>query len=198
MIASSLVENLIRALQAMPGIGPKSAQRIAFHLLQHGRPAARQLSIALAEASERVGYCTKCNNFSDTALCAICTNGRRDATLLCVVEHPPDVSAIEQSGDYSGLYFVLMGHLSPLDGIGPRDIGLDKLRERLTQGEVKEVILATGTTSEGEATAHFIREMTQETPLRVSRIAFGVPLGGDLELVDSGTLAHAITRRQEM
>lgn len=182
----------------MPGIGPKSAQRIAFHLLQHGRPAARQLSVALAEASEKVGYCAKCNNFSDTTLCSICTNGRRDATLLCVVEHPPDVSAIEQSGDYRGLYFVLMGHLSPLDGIGPRDIGLDKLKQRLTQGEVKEVILATGTTSEGEATAHFIREMTQEAPLRVSRIAFGVPLGGDLELVDSGTLAHAITRRLEM
>lgn len=182
----------------MPGVGPKSAQRIAFHLLQRGRSAAKQLSIALAEAIERVGYCAKCNNFSDTMLCAICANAKRDPSLLCVVENPPDVSAIEQSGDYAGLYFVLMGRLSPLDGIGPQDIGLHKLQQRLTQGEIGEVVLATGTTIEGEATAHFIREMTQGTPIRVSRIAFGVPLGGDLELVDSGTLAHAINRRQEM
>lgn len=182
----------------MPGIGPKSAQRIAFHLLQRARSAAKQLSIALAEAIESVGYCTKCNNFSDTTLCSICSSAKRESSLLCVVENPPDVSAIEQSGDYSGLYFVLMGHLSPLDGIGPQDIGLDKLKQRLTQGEISEMILATGTTVEGEATAHFIREMTQGTSIRVSRIAFGVPLGGDLELVDSGTLAHAISRRQEM
>lgn len=182
----------------MPGIGPKSAQRIAFQLLQRDREGARHIADRLKEAIERVGHCQRCHNLSERSVCHLCDNGKRDGSLLCIVESPVDVSSIEQAADYRGLYFVLMGHLSPLDGIGPDDIGLDILRRRLQEGEVEEVILATGTTPEGEATAHYISEMVRAAGIRVSRIAYGVPLGGDLEFVDSGTLSHAISSRRNM
>ena len=182
----------------MPGIGPKSSQRIAFQLLQRDRDGARDIANALLEAADGVGHCQRCHNFSEQPVCAICANHRRDQTTLCIVQNPIDVSTIEQSAEYRGLYFVLMGHLSPLDGIGPNDIGLDRLQTQLQAGAVKEVILATGTTPEGEATAHYIAQISHNLGVHVSRIAFGVPIGGDLEYVDSSTLSHAITSRREV
>ena len=190
------LERLIQALRALPGVGPRSAQRIAFHLLQHERAGAEELSRALAEALATVRRCAKCNNFSEEEVCALCRSPRRDASLLCVVETPADLAMVEQTLSYSGMYFVLMGRLSPLDGVGPRDIGLDRLLARAAEGEVREVILATNFTNEGEATAHYIAEMLRARNVKASRIARGVPLGGELEYVDAGTISQALLDRR--
>lgn len=190
------LERLVEALRVLPGVGPRSAQRMAYHLLQRDRAGADQLSQALAAALAGVRHCAKCNNFTEDEVCALCRSSRRDATQLCVVETPSDLSVVEQSMSYSGMYFVLMGRLSPLDGVGPRDIGLDRLLARATDGEVQEVILATNFTNEGEATAHYIAEMLRSRSTRVSRIARGVPLGGELEYVDVGTISQAMLDRR--
>jgi len=190
------LERLIEALRVLPGVGPRSAQRIAYHMLQHDRAGADQLAQALGAALASVHHCAKCNNFTEDAVCTLCRSTRRDATQLCVVETPSDLAMVEQSMSYSGMYFVLMGRLSPLDGVGPRDIGLDRLLARATDGEVQEVILATNFTNEGEATAHYISEMLRSREIRVSRIARGVPLGGELEYVDVGTISQAILDRR--
>jgi len=195
---SPLIERLMAALRCLPGVGPKSAQRMALHLLQRDRAGARELIEVLGEALERVGHCRLCRTLTEGELCAICASERRDPSLLCVVETPADVVAIESGTGYRGRFFVLLGHLSPLDGVGPDEIGLDLLAERLAGGEVRELILATGTTPEGQATAHFIAELARGHALRVTRIAHGVPLGGDLELVDGGTLALALEGRAEV
>lgn len=192
------IDQLIESLRCLPGVGPKSAQRIAFHLLERDREGARRIAHALEHAVEKVGHCHLCRNFSETELCGICENPKRDQSLLCIVETPGDVASIEQAADYRGVYFVLMGHLSPLDGITPEDIGLGRLQEILREKSITEVILATGTTPEGEATAHYISEMVRDCSIRVSRIAHGVPLGGELEFVDSNTLSHAISRRRDI
>ncbi|MCG3200181.1 MAG: Recombination protein RecR [Gammaproteobacteria bacterium] len=198
MSEAALLDQLIQALRCLPGVGPKTAQRMAFHLLERDREGGRRLSETLLAAIQRVGHCEQCRNFSETPLCTLCASPRRDRALLCVVESPADVSAIEQSADYRGLYFVLMGRMSPLDGIRPEDIGIDRLAERLDRGEVQEVILATGTTVEGEATAHYIAQIAHRRNLRATRIAHGVPLGGELGYVDGGTLSHAIAARREL
>jgi recombination protein RecR len=171
---------------------------MAYHLLQHDRAGAEHLSQALGAALANVRRCAKCNNFAEEELCALCRSARRDPALLCVVETPADLSMVEQTLSYSGMYFVLMGRLSPLDGVGPRDIGLDRLLERIAGGEVQEVILATNFTNEGEATAHYIAEMLRARGVRASRIARGVPLGGELEYVDAGTISQAILERREI
>jgi recombination protein RecR len=194
---SPLIDRLIEALRCLPGVGPKSAQRIAFHLLERNREGARRLAAALREAAETVRHCERCRNFSDASLCRVCAGTTRDASLLCVVESPTDIGLIEQAGGYSGRYFVLMGRLSPLDGIGPEDLGIKKLTDLLNTGEVTEVILATSTTVEGQATAHYLTELIQGRGIRVTRLAQGIPLGGELEFVDSGTLAHAISSRRQ-
>ena len=196
MSESPLIIELIDALRCMPGIGKKSAQRITYHLLQRNRDGARQLSRSLQEAMDKIGHCERCRNFSEDKLCELCLSDKRDRSLLCIVESPADVYIVEEAG-YKGLYFVLMGHLSPLDGIGPDDLGLNMLGSLFEEGEVEEVILATSTTVEGEATAHFIGEMVHNRKLRVSRIAHGVPMGGELEYVDSSTLSHALAGRRE-
>ncbi|MGE0387918.1 MAG: recombination mediator RecR [Gammaproteobacteria bacterium] len=196
MTGRDLIGELIDALRALPGVGPKSAQRIAFHLLERDRDGAERLAGALVAAARGVGHCSACRNFCERDLCAICASPRRDRATLCVVESPADVAAIEHAGSFDGLYFVLMGRLSPLDGIGPESIGLDALARRLDAGEVQEIILATGTTIEGEATANYVGELARAHQLRVSRIAYGVPLGGELEFVDGSTLAHAIRGRR--
>ena len=190
------LERLIEALRVLPGVGPRSAQRMAYYLLQHERPGAEQLARALAEALATVRHCSRCNNFTEDDICALCRSPRRDRSLLCVVETPADLAMVEQTATYSGMYFVLMGRLSPLDGVGPRDIGLERLLARLEDGEVAEVILATNFTNEGEATAHYIAELLRARELRVSRIARGVPLGGELEYVDVGTLSQALLDRR--
>jgi len=190
------LERLIEALRVLPGVGPRSAQRMAYYLLQHERPGAEQLARALAEALATVRHCSRCNNFTEDDMCALCRSPRRDRSLVCVVETPADLAMVEQTATYSGMYFVLMGRLSPLDGVGPRDIGLERLLSRVTDGEVAEVILATNFTNEGEATAHYIAEMLRARDLRVSRIARGVPLGGELEYVDVGTLSQALLDRR--
>jgi recombination protein RecR len=192
----SLLEELIEALRCMPGIGRKSAQRIAYHLLQRDRDGARKLAVTLMRSMDDIGYCGRCRTFSETSICRLCDSQGRDRSLLCVVESPADVYAIEETG-YKGLYFVLLGHLSPLDGIGPEDLGLEQLESLLSQGETREVILATNTTVEGEATAHFISDIARRHALQVTRIAHGVPVGGELEYVDSNTLSRAITGRRE-
>ncbi|MEZ5446721.1 MAG: recombination mediator RecR [Gammaproteobacteria bacterium] len=198
MSEAPLLDQLIQALRCLPGVGPKTAQRMAFHLLERDREGGRRLSETLLAAIQRVGHCEQCRNFSETPLCTLCASPRRDRSLLCVVESPADVSAIEQSADYRGLYFVLMGRMSPLDGIRPEDIGIDKLADRLDRGEVQEVILATGTTVEGEATAHYIAQIAHRRSLRATRIAHGVPLGGELGYVDGGTLSHALAARRDL
>lgn len=197
MATSRLIECLIESLRGLPGVGPKSAQRMAFHLLEHNRDGGRRLAEALNLAMDKVGNCRECRTLSEEDVCTLCANDRRDRSQLCVVETPADVQALEQSTGFRGLYFVLMGHLSPLDGIGPEDLGLNKLEHLLDEGEIEEVILATSTTVEGEATAHFIGEMVHKRNLNVSRIAHGVPMGGELEFVDSSTLSHAIAGRRE-
>jgi recombination protein RecR len=189
---------LIESLRCLPGVGPKSAQRMALHLLERERDAARTLSAAITRALDETGHCRRCRMLAERGLCEVCGTAGRDTSLLCVVESPADVLAIEQSAGYRGLYFVLMGHLSPLDGIGPAQLGIDLLEERLGEPELKELILATNPTVEGEATAHFIGELAAKRGLRISRIAHGVPVGGELEYVDGGTLAHAIAGRQPL
>lgn len=198
MSGSPLIERLVNTLRCLPGVGPKSGQRMAYHLLERDREGGRQLAAALLAAMENIGNCQDCRNLSEEVVCAICAGDRRIRSQLCVVETPSDLAAIDHGTDYRGLYFVLMGHLSPLDGIGPEDIGLEQLAQRLDQGEVTEVILATSSTVEGEATAHYVGEMVRRRGLRATRIAHGVPLGGELEFVDSGTLAHAFSGRQEV
>ena len=190
------LERLIEALRVLPGVGPRSAQRIAYHLLQHERQGAMQLAQALEAALARVRHCARCNNFTEDEICGLCGSPRRDPSLLCVIETPADLAMVEQTLSYSGLYFVLMGRLSPLDGIGPREIGLDRLIARATDGQVQEVILATNFTNEGEATAHYIAEMLRARGIRTSRIARGVPLGGELEYVDVGTISQALLDRR--
>ena len=189
---------LVEALRVLPGVGPRSAQRMAYHLLQHDREGGERLAHALSAALGSVRRCSKCNNFTEEELCALCRSPRRDASLLCVVETPADLSMVEQTLSYSGMYFVLMGRLSPLDGVGPREIGLERLLERAAAGEVQEVILATNFTNEGEATAHYIAEMLRARGIRVSRIARGVPLGGELEYVDAGTISQALLERRDL
>ncbi len=193
----SLIEELIEALRCLPGVGPKSAQRMTYHLLERDREGGRRIAHGITEAIEHVGNCRSCRTLSESELCPQCIDTRRDDSLLCIVESPMDVLALEQSASYRGRYFVLMGHLSPLDGIGPQELGLDLLEKRLDNGVVEEVILATNPTVEGEATAHFISEMAHARAIRTTRIAHGVPLGGELEYVDSGTLGHAMTGRQD-
>ncbi len=193
----SSLDELIAALRCLPGVGPKSAQRMAYHLLQRDPGGARRLAGALGLALERIRHCEKCNSFAEEAVCGLCRSPRRDGTLLCVVETPADVMMMEQTQSYGGMYFVLMGALSPLDGVGPREIGLDRLVKRATDGVVKEVILATNFTVEGEATAHYIGELMRAQGLKVTRIARGLPVGGELEHVDTGTLAQALLERRE-
>ena len=195
---SPALENLIEALRCLPGIGPKSAQRMSLHLLERDRQGASQLAEALLEAVERIGHCSRCRNLTELDICEICTDPRRESSTICVVETPGDVLAVEQSGSYRGLYFVLMGHLSPIDGIGPEDIGIDRLHQRVSSEQVEEIILATNPTVEGEATAYYLTDLLQEEGVRVSRIAHGVPLGGELEYVDGSTLAHALSGRREV
>ncbi|MFO1432433.1 MAG: recombination mediator RecR [Candidatus Competibacteraceae bacterium] len=198
MKPSPLFNRLLEALRCLPGVGPKSAQRMALHLLERNRDGARHLAETLQEALATIGHCRRCRNLSETELCALCANPTRDPSLLCVVETPADVLAVEQSTGFRGLYFVLMGHLSPLDGIGPAQIGLDQLEARLQEGAAKEVILATNPTVEGGATAHYIAELAREHGIRATRIAHGVPLGGELEYIDGGTLSHAFAGRREL
>ena len=189
---SPLVQELIDSLKCLPGVGAKSAQRMAFHLLERNRHGGSKLSQTLARAMENIGHCQQCRNFTEEELCEICQSPKRKiATQLCIVETPADVIAIEQTGEFQGRYFVLMGHLSPLDGIGPDDLG-----KQLATGQFSEVILATNPTVEGEATAHFIAELTQTYDVEISRIAHGVPVGGELEYVDGNTLSHALSGRK--
>ena len=192
------LERLVEALRVLPGVGPRSAQRMAYYLLQRNRSGAEQLARSLTEALARVRHCALCNNYTEDEVCALCRSPRRDRTLLCVVETPADLAMVEQTSAYAGMYFVLLGRLSPLDGIGPRDIGLEKLIARATAGGVAEVVLATNFTNEGEATAHYVAEMLRAKGVRVSRIARGVPLGGELEYVDAGTLSQALLDRRGM
>jgi recombination protein RecR len=190
------LDELIQALRCLPGVGPKSAQRMAYHLLQRDPKGAERLARGLNDALGRIRHCARCNTFTEAEMCAVCSSPRRDASLLCVVESPGDLFMMEQTQSYAGLYFVLMGRLSPLDGIGPREIHLDRLAKRAIDGVVKEVILATNFTVEGEATAHYISEMLAGRGLVVTRIARGLPVGGELEHVDSGTLAQAVIERR--
>lgn len=193
-----MFDHLVEALRCLPGVGPKSAQRMALQLLERDRDGARHLAQALVQAVERVGHCRRCRNLSEQELCAFCASPNRDPSELCVVESPADVLAIEQSGVHRGLYFVLMGRLSPLDGIGPEELGLEQLERRLEQGEVKELILATNPTVEGETTAHYLAELARRHGVRPTRIAHGVPLGGELEYVDGTTLSRALMERREI
>lgn len=190
------LEQLVEALRCLPGVGPKSALRMAYHLLQRDRKGANTLALALDNALQVVSHCGLCNNFSEQAVCPVCASSKRDGSLLCVVEMPIDFMMLEQTQAYQGLYFVLMGRLSPLDGVGPREIHLDKLIKRAQDGLVQEVILATNYTVEGEATAHYISELLRARGIKVSRIARGLPMGGEIEHVDSGTLAQAMMERR--
>ena len=198
MKAPAALDELIAALRCLPGVGPKSAQRMAYHLLQRDKPGAHRLAAALGLALERIRHCEKCNSYTEEAICTLCRSPRRDATLLCVVETPADLLMMEQAQCYQGLYFVLMGALSPLDGVGPREIHLDRLVKRATDGIVREAILATNFTVEGEATAHYVGELLRAKGIAASRIARGLPVGGELEHVDSGTLAQAVIERREI
>ena len=193
---SPLLQSLIDGLRCLPGVGPKSAQRMAFHLLERDQAGAMELSASLSAAVEGVRHCETCRMFTDADICEICLDSSRDESSLCVVEGPADVVAVESSTHYKGRYFVLMGHLSPIDGIGPDELGLDLLEARMQAGNISEIILATNSTVEGEATAHFLAEMARSHGIKVSRIAHGVPVGGELEYVDGGTLAHAFSGRQ--
>ncbi len=194
----SLLEQLIEALRVLPGVGQKSAQRMAYHLLERERGGGEKLAAVMAEAMEKIGHCTRCRDFSESDICPTCANASRDAGELCVVESPADRLAIEQATGYRGLYFVLQGRLSPLDGIGPAELGLDQLSQQLAEGEVRELIIATNPTVEGEATAHYLAQLARQAGVRPSRLAHGVPLGGELEYVDRGTLSHAFGSRSEM
>ena len=194
----SRLDTLIEALRCLPGVGPKSAQRMAYHLLQRDQPGAAKLAGALAAALEVLQHCELCNSFTEERICARCSSSQADRSLLCVVEMPADVAAIEQTRAYPGLYYVLMGKLSPLDGIGPRELGLERLIGRATDGDVKEVILATNFTNEGEATAHMVSELLVARGLRVTRLSRGVPVGGELEHIDGGTVAQAFFDRRKV
>ncbi len=196
MAFSPLLQQLIDALRCLPGVGPKSAQRMAMHLLERDRQGGHALAQVLDQAMERIGRCSNCRTFTEAEQCELCLSPKRDHSLICVVETPADILAIESSGGFDGSYHVLMGHLSPIDGIGPEQIGIDHLLQRVSEGDVREVVLATGTTVEGEATAYYISEQLKVIGAKVSRIAHGVPLGGDLEYIDGGTLAHAFSGRQ--
>ena len=196
MSAAHSLDALIQALRRLPGVGVKSASRMAFHLLQHDREGAQLLARALQEAANNVRHCARCHTFSETEICATCRDPARDASKLCVVETPADQMALERTGAYKGLYYVLMGKLSPLDGIGPKDIGLKQLFERASDGTVREVILATNFTAEGEATAHVIAEALKARGVAFTRLARGVPIGSELEYVDLGTIAHALVDRR--
>jgi recombination protein RecR len=196
--ASPLLDELIEALRVLPGVGNKTAQRMAYHLLERQREGGKRLAAKLADAMQRIGNCSRCRNFSEESVCSVCRNAARDAHLLCVVEAPADQAAIEAATGYRGQYFVLHGRLSPLDGLGPRELGLDLLVERLMQGEVSELIIATNPTVEGEATAHYLAQLARQRNVRPSRLAHGVPIGGELEYIDRGTLAHAFGQRQEV
>lgn len=195
---SPLVQQLIDAFKCLPGVGGKSAQRMAFALLERNRTGGAKLADVLALAMEQVGHCQQCRNFTEDDLCQICSSpARQVATTLCIVESPADVIAIEQTGEFNGRYFVLMGHLSPIDGIGPDDLGLDVLAQQLQKDEINEVILATNPTVEGEATAHYIAQLAATYDVNISRIAHGVPVGGELEYVDGNTLSHALSGRKK-
>ena len=194
----SLLEQLIEALRVLPGVGQKSAQRMAYHLLERQREGGTRLSEVMGEAMAKIGHCVRCRDFSETEPCPTCASAGRDASELCVVENPADRLAIEQATGYRGLYFVLQGRLSPLDGIGPAELGLDRLAARLAEGEVRELIIATNPTVEGEATAHYLAQLARAAEVCPSRLAHGVPLGGELEYVDRGTLSHAFGSRSEM
>ena len=196
MARSPLIERLVEAFQVLPGVGPKGAQRMALYLLQRNREGGRHLAAVLAEAIERVGECTDCRNLSETPRCRYCEDPRREDALLCVVESPADILALEHAGGYRGRYFVLHGHLSPIDGVGPEELQLARLTRRVRALAPAEVILATNPTVEGEATAHYVAEMAREAKIKVTRIAHGVPLGGELEFVDGGTLSHAFNERK--
>ena len=195
---SPLLEQLVEAFRVLPGVGPKSAQRMAFHLLQRNRSGANDLASALTAAAENIGHCERCRTLTEEPVCRLCLSERRDGSVVCVVESPADVAALEQAGAYSGKYFVLMGRLSPLDGVGPAELGMNVLEERLDSGEVKGVVLATNPTVEGEATAHYISTLCAARDIAASRIAHGVPIGGELEFIDSGTLAHALSGRLKL
>jgi len=197
-VSSPLLEQLIEALRVLPGVGRKSAQRMAYHLLERERTGGQRLADVLAAAVDRIGHCARCRDFSEDEICPTCASASRDVQQLCVVESPADRLAIEDATGYRGLYYVLQGRLSPLDGIGPAELGLDRLAARLAEGEVAEVIIATNPTVEGEATAHYIGQLARQHGIRPSRLAHGVPLGGELEYVDRGTLSHAFGTRSEM
>jgi recombination protein RecR len=196
MFSSPLIEKLVDAFRCLPGVGPKSAQRMALHLLERNRAGGRHLSLALIEALDKVGHCQQCRTLSEDPVCRICSNVARNSRLLCIVESPADVNAIEQTNSYKGLYFVLLGHLSPIDGLGPEQIGIPALLALLRSKEIDEVVLANNPTVEGEATAYYIAEQIKDFNMTISRIAHGVPIGGELEFVDGGTLSHAINGRQ--
>lgn len=198
MSLSPLIDQLIEALRVLPGVGPKSAQRMAFYLLERNRDGAMTISSVLASAVEKIGHCQKCRTLTEDTLCLICVNPARDETTICIVETPSDVMMIDKVTGFKGLYFVLMGHLSPLDGIGPDELGLDQLALRLNEGNIQELIIATNPTVEGEATAHYLSEMAKKRDIRATRLAHGVPLGGELEFVDGGTLSHAFSDRRDI
>ena len=198
MSSSPLLNELIDALRCLPGVGAKTAQRMAFHVLERDRPGARRLAEKLDAAMERIGNCTRCRTFSETPVCAVCASTTRDAQSLCIVETPADQVAIDQATGFRGRYFVLLGRLSPLDGLGPKELGMDVLAARLAEGEVRELIVATNSTVEGEATAHLLAQIARQAGVRATRLAHGVPLGGELEFVDRGTLAHAFGGRQNL
>lgn len=195
---SPLLADLIEALRCLPGVGAKTAQRMAFHVLERDRAGARRLAERLVLAVDKVGNCRRCRGFSEQELCSLCANTSRDAQLLCIVETPVDQLAIEQATGFRGHYFVLLGRLSPLDGLGPKELGLDLLAARLAEGEVQEMIVATNPTVEGEATAHMLSQLARAAGIKASRLAHGVPLGGELEFIDRGTLAHAFGGRQSL
>ena len=198
MTDGPLLDRLVDALRCLPGVGPKSAQRMALHVLERDRDGGRRLASILTRACDEISHCGLCRNLTEGDLCHICSNSSRDSSVLCVVESPSDVIAIERATGYRGRYFVLLGRLSPIDGIGPADLGLDGLKTRLGEGEVSELIIATNPTVEGEATAYYLQEMASEFDIPVSRIAHGVPLGGELEFIDQSTLAMAFSARQPL
>lgn len=193
-----LLEQLIEAFRVLPGVGQKTAQRMAYHVLERERVGGQKLAEVLAKAIDRIGHCAQCRDFSETEICAVCANGSRERQQLCAVESPADRLAIEHATGFRGVYFVLQGRLSPLDGVGPRELGLDQLEARLKQGEVQELIIATSATVEGEATAHYLAQLARAHKVRPSRLAQGLPLGGELEYVDRGTLSHAFGTRTEV
>ncbi len=192
------IEALKKALRRLPGVGPKTAQRMAFHLLERDREGAREIAAAINQAVQTVKHCRRCNTLSEAEMCAICSSSKRDDTLLCVVETPADLESVEQAGVYGGKYFVLMGHISPLDGIGPDELGIDRFQRLVAEGSIREVIVATNLTVEGEATAEYIRQITDLLEVKVTRLARGVPVGGELEYMDHGTLAQAFNDRRSI